>query len=42
MIEQITSTTVGMLGFGGLILVIISGIAIAAWVKKEMQEEDGA
>lgn len=42
MIEQITSTDVGMWGFGGLLLVIASGIAIAWWVKKEMQEGDGA
>lgn len=43
MIEQITTTWVGLLGFGGLILVAIVGVLIAGWVKKEMQaEEDGA
>lgn len=42
MIEQILTTQVGMLGFGGFILVVLVGFFLLGWIKKEMKEDDGA
>ncbi len=42
MIEQILSTQVGMIGFGGFVLVVLVGFVLLAWIRKEMKEDDGA
>lgn len=42
MIEQITSTYVGMVGFGGFVLVVLVGFFIVGWIKKEIKDDDGA
>lgn len=42
MIEQILTTQVGLIGFGGFILVVLVGFFLLAWIKKEMNEDDGA
>jgi hypothetical protein len=41
MIEQIMSTQVGMLGFGGFVLVVLVGFFLLAWIKREIKEDDG-
>lgn len=41
MIEQITSTHVGIFGMLGLLLTILSGVALHAWVVREVNKSDG-
>ena len=41
MLEQITSTYVGLVGFAGFLAVVLSGVFIAIWIRKEMNEDDG-
>lgn len=41
MIEQITSTYVGLMGFVGFLAVVLSGVFIAIWIKREMSKDDG-
>jgi len=40
MIEQIMTTQVGMLGFGGFILVVLVGFFLLYWIKKEIKDSD--
>ncbi len=42
MIEQITTTYVGLVGFVGFLAVVLSGVFIGLWIKKEMNKDDGA
>jgi hypothetical protein len=42
MIEQITTTYVGLAGFAGFIAVVLCGVFIGLWIKKEMSKDDGA
>ena len=42
MLEQIMTTQVGMLGFGGFILVVLVGFFLLGWIKKEIKDDDGA
>jgi hypothetical protein len=42
MIEQIMSTQVGMIGFGGFVLVVLVGFVLLGWIRKEIKEDDGA
>ena len=42
MLEQITSTQVGMIGFGGFILVVLVGFFLLGWIKAELKDDDGA
>lgn len=39
MIEQILTTQVGMIGFGGFILVVLVGFFLLGWIKKEMKDD---
>ena len=41
MIEQITTTQVGLAGFLGFIAVVLVGFFILGWIRKEMKD-DGA
>ena len=42
MIEQVMTTQVGMMGFGGFVLVALVGSFLLAWIKKEMRKDDAA
>lgn len=40
MIEQITSTYVGLVGFVGFLAVVLSGVFIVVWIRKEISKDD--
>ncbi len=42
MIEQMTSTQVGIFGMLGFLLTVAVGVALHAWIVKEMNKSDGA
>lgn len=42
MLEQIMTTEVGMYGFIGFLACAFVGVFLMVWIKKEMNDDDGA
>lgn len=41
MLEQITTTQVGMMGFAGFLLCVLVGFFLVGWIKREIKDDGG-